>query len=163
MSRHRRLCCSTFPDYIALEGDASSLTVRSAQPPVPVLDTANPDIRPPPKTHSPDEAVDTEENVSDASFTWTQSLPSMPEGDSTLLNVLIKLSDKCKISDPKTAVNVACKSCGLGDDRDTNLVFHRLEVRVHTEEGDFQLCDARLFAPVRDSGTMWTYDRETNR
>ncbi|KAL5971010.1 NudC domain-containing protein 1 [Taenia solium] len=162
MSRHRRLCCSTFPDYIALEGDASSLTVRSAQPPIPILDTSNSDIRPPPKTNSPSEAVDVEENVSDACFTWTQSLPSMPEGDSTLLNVLIKLSDKYHISDPKTVVNVACKSCGLGDGHDANLVFHRLEVGVHTEEGDFQLCNARLFAPVRDSGTMWTYDRETN-
>ncbi|KAH9285028.1 NudC domain-containing protein 1 [Echinococcus granulosus] len=162
MSRHRRLCCSTFPDYIALEGNACSLSVRSAQPPTPLLDTANPDIRPSPKNHSPSEAIDVEENLSDARFTWTQSLPSMPEGDSTLLNVLIKLNDKYHISDPKTAVNVVCKSCGSGADRGENLIFHRLEVGLHTEEGDFRLCDARLFAPVRDSGTMWTYDRETN-
>ncbi|KAL5108896.1 NudC domain-containing protein 1 [Taenia crassiceps] len=161
MSRHRRLCCSTFPDYVALEGNASALTVRSAQPPFPVLDTSNPDIQPPPKAHPSNEAVD-KGNVSDACFTWTQSLPSMPEGNSTLLNVLIKLSDKCCISDPKTAVNVACKSCELGDDRDANLVFHRLKVGVHTEGGDLQLCDARLFAPIRDGDTMWTYDRETN-
>uniref|UniRef100_A0A0R3WU51 NudC domain-containing protein 1 n=1 Tax=Hydatigena taeniaeformis TaxID=6205 RepID=A0A0R3WU51_HYDTA len=153
------LGCSAFPDYIALEG-AASLTVRSAQPLIPLLDTANPAIQPP-KSHPFVEPVNAEENLPDACFTWTQSLPSMPEGDSTLLNVLIKLNDKYHISDPKTAVNVACKSCGL-DDRAENLIFYRLKVWIHTEEGDLVLCNARLFAPVRDSDTMWTYDRETN-
>ncbi|KAM7535233.1 hypothetical protein Aperf_G00000101807 [Anoplocephala perfoliata] len=160
-TRHRRLSCDTFPDHIAFEGSVSSLTVRSTQPLIPLLDSSNPDIKPPSsKFPTSVESMETAGEVDpDARFTWTQSLPSMPEGDSTLLNLLLRLSNKHQIKDPKHAVSVVCKPC---ENNGENLAFYRLDVTIHTEEGDIQLCSARLFAPVNASGTMWTYDRQTN-
>lgn len=161
-TRHRRLFCSTFPDHIAFEGSASSLTVLSTQCLSSLLDTLNPNIKPlvsesPAPIKSPEIA---EESDMEVRFTWTQSLPSMPEGDSTLLNLLLRLSSKLQIKDPKHAVSIVCKPC---ENKEETLTFHRLDVTIHTEEGDIQLCSARLFAPVSASGTMWTYDRQTNR
>ncbi|VUZ54169.1 unnamed protein product [Hymenolepis diminuta] len=158
--RHRRLSCDTFPDHVAFEGDAGSLTVRSTRPLIPLLDTANPDIKP--QASKPQIAIETmevEESNQDVHFTWVQSLPSIPEGDSTLLNILVKLSDKHKISDPKHGVSVVCKPC---EEVEGDRIFYRLDLSVKTEERDIQLCSARLFAPVKANGTIWTYDRGTN-
>ncbi|KAM3181191.1 hypothetical protein ACTXT7_014852 [Hymenolepis weldensis] len=153
-TRHRRLSCDTFPDHVAFEGGAGSLTVRSTRPLIPLLDTANPDIKP--QTTEPQtsiETVEVEESNQDVHFTWVQSLPSIPEGDCTLLNILVKLSNKHKIIDPKHGVIVVCKSCEeVGGDR----TFYRLDLSVKTEEGDIQLCSARIdIALVKEEPGMW--------
>ena len=166
MSRHRRLACNAFPDYVAFEHDATCLTIRSTHSFMPLFDSANPNIKPlSDSPHLPATFLnmDVDKDSSSVRFTWTQSLPSMPEGDSTLLNILVKLADNVRVPDSKSSVSVSCKSCEIPNDCAENLSFYRLEINVHTEDGDLQLCSARLFAPVRPGDTMWTYDRETNR
>nr|CDS32093.2 hypothetical transcript [Hymenolepis microstoma] len=159
-TRHRRLSCDSFPDHVTFEGHTESLTVRSTKPLIPLLDTFNPDIKPPSaKPQNSIESIKSKENSQDVTFTWMQSLPSVPEEDSSLLNILVKLSGKHRISDPKRGVSVVCNPC---EESQENLPLCRLDLSIKTEEGDVKLCSARLFAPVKASGTMWTYDRETN-
>ncbi len=106
--------------------------------------------------------MDAEEGTSEKrpTFRWTQSLPAMPEGDSCLLNVLVKLGDDQKPVDPKTGVKVTCTPCPATEG---GLTLHQLSIEAQTENGKVELCSARLFAPVKPADTMWTYDRETNR
>ncbi|VDN98841.1 unnamed protein product [Rodentolepis nana] len=159
-TRHRRLCCVTFPDHVAFEGHAESLTVRSTKPLIPLLDTSNSDIKPPSaKPQTSIETIKSEDNSQDVTFTWMQSLPSLSEGDCSLINILVKLSDQHKISDPKCGVYVVCNPC---EEIEEDLNSCRLDLSIKTDAGDVKLCSARLFAPVKASGTMWTYDRETN-
>ncbi|VDD81851.1 unnamed protein product [Mesocestoides corti] len=161
VSRLRRLACSVFPDYVAFEGGPFTLAVRSTQPLVPLFDSAKPAINSLTPSSSPVEVVASDLGSTVSRFTWTQSLPSMPQGDSCLLNVLVKLSDNQQLANPKTAIDVVCRPCETSADG-ANMKFHRLELRVQTDKGSVQLCNARLFAPIRPSNTMWTYDRETN-
>lgn len=158
LNRHRRLLCNSFPDHVSFDGNADSLTVRSPSPLIPFFDTANPNIKPPVVKAPNSEAV--EENSHHIRFTWTQSLPTMPEGDSTLLNILIKLTDKHKDVDPKHDFHVECKP---SEGTPEEIKLSCLNISMEREGQTIQLCSARLFAPVKFEDVMWTFDRETNR
>lgn len=158
LSRHRRLTCAALPDYVVFEGNASSLTVRAAQPLIPTFDSANPDIKPPSPV-STDTPMDPDQ-TDRCRITWTQSLPTMSEADSCMLNILIKLPREKIPSDPKSSIKVTCTPCPPAEG---DLMFYRIEVKLDILSGGQELVNARLFAPIKPADTMWTYDPETNR